>query len=69
MSTYHSGHKKIKVFFIMHSLNSLKSKKIIAKADKQLRQVVISSSLSWNNMDAMAGQQTAHWDQICQNLY
>ena len=52
----------------MHSLNSLKSKKN-AKADKQLRQVVISSSLSWNNMDAMAGQQTAHWDQICQNLY
>ncbi len=48
----------------MHSLNSLKSKKIIVKADKQLRHVVISSSLSWNNMDAMAGQQTAHWDQM-----
>ena len=67
MSTYHSGHTQ-KIFFIMHSLNSLKSKKIIAKADKELRQVVISSSLSWNNMDAMAGQQSAHWDKICQNL-
>ena len=52
----------------MYSLNSLKSKKIIAKAYKQFRQVVISSSLAWNNMDAMASQQSAHWDKICQNL-
>jgi hypothetical protein len=52
----------------MYSLNSLKSKKIIAKADKQLRQEVISSSLAWNNMDAMAGQQSAHWVKIFQNI-
>ena len=68
MSTYHSGHKKIS-FFYYALFKFSQVKKIIAKADKQLRQVVISSSLSWNNMDAMAGQQTAHWDQICINLY
>jgi hypothetical protein len=59
MSTYHSGHKKIKVFYcVLFKFSQVK--KTIAKADKQLTQVVITSSLSWNNMDGMAGQQSAH---------
>jgi hypothetical protein len=33
-----------------------------------LRQVVISSSLVWNNMDAMAGPKLAHSDKIFQNV-